>query len=159
VFREIPETISIRVSEHCPLAVLDMGRRFMLNTHGRIFKEYGPGDPGGLPLVTGIAYGDVSLGDDPLSPGMAAVVDALRISRVEGCVLPYDSIREIDVDTEMGITLYVWDGRKQIKLGLDGYKAKFKRIAKLLPHLKYNTRWRKFTAIDASNPDRIVVEL
>jgi cell division protein FtsQ len=159
VAREIPETISIAVTEHAPLAVLDLGRKFLLNTHGRIFKEYGPDDPGNLPLVTGIAYGDISLGDDALGPNMAAVLKVIQVSKAKKSALPYDRIKEIHMDAEMGITLYVWDNRRTVKLGLDGYAAKYERIRQLLPYLRQDKRWRTFTAIDANNPDRIVVQL
>jgi cell division protein FtsQ len=159
VAREIPETISIAVTEHAPLAVLDLGRKFLLNTHGRIFKEYGTDDPANLPLVTGIAYGDISLGDDALGPNMAAVLKVIQVSKAKKSALPYDRIKEIHMDTEMGITLHVWDSRRTVKLGLDGYAAKYERIRQLLPYLRQDKRWRTFTAIDANNPDRIVVQL
>ncbi len=159
VSREIPETVSIAVSEHVPLAVLDLGRKFLLNNHGRIFKEYGSRDPKDLPLVTGIAYGDISLGDDALSPGMTAILEVLNISKDKAGALSYGSIKEIRMDTEMGVTLYVWENRRKINLGIDAFAAKYERIKQLLPYLKRHARWSKFRAIDANNPNRIVVQL
>ncbi len=159
VAREIPGTIVIEVVEHSPLAVLDLGRKFVLNMHGRIFKEYGPQDPGNLPLVTGIVYGDISLGDDALSTNMAAVMQVLQSSRAKESPLAYGDIKEIHVDTEMGITLVAWENRRKIKLGFDGYEAKYRRLKQLLPHLRRDKTWRAFTVIDANDPDRIVVQL
>ncbi|MCK7508365.1 MAG: FtsQ-type POTRA domain-containing protein [Desulfobacterales bacterium] len=45
--REIPSTLRIRIREHVPAAVVDVGRKFLLNTRGEIFKEWEPADPGG----------------------------------------------------------------------------------------------------------------
>jgi cell division protein FtsQ len=158
VAREIPGTIRIEISEHQPLAVLDLGRKFLINTHGRIFKEYNPDDPRDLPLVTGMAYWDISLGDDALSPVMAALVEVLRISRTRNCAIAYPQIRKVHVDPELGVSLRVWEDQRLIKLGADDFDDKFRRIGKLLPYLKHTPQWRGFESIDANNPDRIVVQ-
>ena len=59
VRREIPSAIHIRVREHVPAAVVDMGRKFLLNEQGEIFKEWEPADPAGLPVVSGLKPADV----------------------------------------------------------------------------------------------------
>ena len=33
---------------------MDIGKRFLLNVQGEIFKEWEPGDPAGLPVVSGL---------------------------------------------------------------------------------------------------------
>lgn len=159
ITREIPETLGIHISEHTPLAIVDLGRKFLMNPQGRIFKEYGQKDPSNLPLVYGIEYGDISLGDDPLSPNMVAVLDLIEACKAKNSVLPLSSIKEIHMDAQMGITLKVWNAKRIIKLGRDGYRVKIEQVAKLLPHLERHRKWRNFNAIDANNPNRIVVQL
>ena len=158
VAREIPGTIRIDITEQRALAVLDLGRKFLINTQGRIFKEYNPDDPRDLPLVTGMAYWDISLGDDALSPEMAAVVDVLRISRTCTSAIAYPQIRHVQVDPELGVTLRVGEDQRIIKLGFSNFEDKYRRIGKLLPYLKHSPQWRGFESIDANNPDRIVVQ-
>ena len=158
VAREIPGTIRIEITEHQALAVLDLGRKFLINTHGRIFKEYNPDDPRDLPLVTGMAYWDISLGDDALSPVMAAVVEVLRISRTSDSTIEYNQIRNVEVDPELGVSLKVWEDQRLIKLGFAHFEDKYRRIGKLLPYLKHSPQWSGFESIDANNPDRIVVQ-
>ncbi len=159
VAREIPETIRIVISEHKPLAVVDLGRKFLINRKGRIFKEYGKNDPKGLPLVTGIAYADISLGDDALTEAMRTVVEVLHMSQKKKSIIPYVEIRKLNMDTQMGVTLRVWKEEREIKLGLSRFEYKYQRLKKLLPHLRYNKNWAGFRAIDVNNPDRIVVQL
>lgn len=159
VAREIPETIIIEIKEHAPLAIVDLGRKFLINTRGRIFKEHAPDDPAGLPLVTGIAYGDISLGDDALTAAMRAVLDVLHASRTRHNVLPYQQIQQVDIDPQMGITLTVWEERRKIKMGFTDYASKYNRLKQLLPYLKQRSDWRDFSAIDVNNPDRVVVQL
>ncbi len=159
VTREIPERISITIGEHAPLAVVDLGRKFLLNRQGRIFKVYQPKDPQGLPLVTGIVYADISLGSDPLTPAMEAVTTVLALSRYAGSALPYQEIKRVHMDQEMGISMQVWQDQRTIKLGFSNYQAKYHRLKQLLPHIKGKREWRNFNTIDVNNPDRIVVRL
>ena len=158
VAREIPGTIRLEITEHKALAVLDLGRKFLINTQGRIFKEYNPDDPRDLPLVTGMAYWDISLGDDALSPVMKAVVEVLRISRTRNSAIAYSQIRHVHVDPELGVSLRVWEDQRLVKLGFGDYEDKYRRIAKLLPYLKHSRQWSGFESIDANHPDRIVVQ-
>lgn len=159
VAREIPNTIRISISEHHALAVLDLGRKFIINNQGRIFKEHAKTDPQKLPLVTGIVYADISLGDDHLTPAMQVLMEVLALSKTKNSILPYHQIRKLHMDTEMGVTLGVWQEERKIKLGLSRYQYKYGQLKKLLPHLKYNPKWKGFQLIDLTNPDRIVVRL
>lgn len=159
VSREIPETIHIDIKEHACMAIVDLGRRFLLNQSGKLFKEYDRKDPRNLPVVTGIAYCDLSLGDDAQSPAMSQVLDVLRISRVKGSIIAYKEIRQVHWDPEMGISLTIWDDQRTIKLGLGEFEAKYSRLAQLLPRLKRNPNWRNFSLLDLNNPDRIVMRL
>ena len=159
VAREIPGTICIEITEHQALAVLDLGRKFLINTNGRVFKEYSPDDPRTLPLVTGIAYADMSLGEDALSPAMTAVVQVLQISQDQTSIIPFAQIQEVHVDPEMGVSLTVWQDQRRIKLGFAPFESKYQRIKQLLPYLRHSAKWQGFDTIDANNPDRIVVQM
>ena len=159
VSREIPGTICIEITEHKALAVLDLGRKFLIDTRGRIFKEYGPDDPQALPLVTGIDYADISLGEDALSSAMAAVVEVLQLSLARDSAVPYTRIQEVHLDQKMGVTLTVWEQRRRIKLGFSKFEAKFQRVGQLLPSLNNRREWQAFETVDVSNPDRVVVQL
>jgi cell division protein FtsQ len=159
VAREIPGTIRIAVSEHRPLAVLDLGRKFIINHNGRIFKEHAKSDPQALPRVTGVAYADISLGDDSLTPEMRVLLEVLALSKADRSILPYDQIRKVHLDAEMGVTLGVWKNERKIRLGLSRFEYKYRQLKKLLPHLKTDPKWKGFQMIDLTNPDRIVVRL
>jgi cell division protein FtsQ len=159
VAREIPGTIRIVISEHRPLAVLDLGRKFIINDHGRIFKEHAKSDPQTLPLVTGIDYADISLGNDRLTPALQVLLEVLALSKAEKSTLPYSQIHRLHMDAEMGVTLGAWQNEREIKLGFSRFEYKYRRLKKLLPHLKSNPEWKGFKMIDLTNPDRIVVRL
>ncbi len=159
VAREIPGVIAIEVVEHTPVAIIDLGRHFLINTKGRIFKEYKGDDPKDLPMITGIAYADISLGDDALSPALEAVLQVLQISRAKASAVPYGAIQRLHLDKQMGITLTVRPNQHKVKLGFGHFQAKFDRLKQLQPKLKHNRKWRRFQVIDLNNPEQVVVQL
>lgn len=159
VTREIPERIHIMIKEHTPFAVVDLGRKFLLNDQGRIFKEHKSSDPQHLPLVTGIVYSDISLGHDALTPAMDAVIQVLRMSRAKNCVISYTDIKKIQHDQEIGLEIHVGETHRTIKMGHAPYEDKYQRLKQLLPHIRRNSKWRQFETIDVNNPNRIVVKL
>ena len=159
ISREIPETIRIHIEEHAGVAIVDLGRKFLLNKRGKIFKEHGPQDPGKLPVVTGITYSDLSLGDDAQGPALTQVMDVLRISRTKDSAVAYKDIQQVRWDPEIGITLSVWNEGRTIKLGIGNFEQKYRRLKQLLPRLKRNPDWRNFNTLDLNNPDRVVMRL
>jgi cell division protein FtsQ len=158
VIREIPGCLQVYIEEQQALAVLDLGRKFLINAHGRIFKEYGAVDPEGLPVVKGIAYADISLGEDQLGPAMQAVLNLLKISRDKSRALPFAAIAEVLFDPELGIALTTRRGEQTIKLGRDQLEEKYGRLDLLLSYLQKNSQWGGCQMIDLNNPDRIVVK-
>jgi cell division protein FtsQ len=159
VTREIPETIGVQIQEHKPLAIVDLGRRFLLNSHGRIFKELGAGDPQNLPVITGIRYTDISLGDDSLSPAVNAVVKVLKMSKNTRSVVSYPHIEGVHYDQQLGITLISRDRQRAYRMGFAPFEAKYQRLAELVPRLTRSKQWKHYQSVDLNNPDRIVVQL
>ncbi len=157
VEREIPGTLHLNIEEHQPLAVVDLGRKFLINDRGRIFKELTDDDPGQLPVITGIAYPDISLGEDALGPAMQAVLVVLKTSRRQKDPSEYGNLAGIHYDAELGLSLTTREDQRTINLGKDRFKEKYTCLGKLLPYLNGDKQWREFKTIDLSNPDRIVV--
>ena len=105
VSREIPSGIHIRIKEHEPLAIIDINRKFLLNKQGRLFKEWAVGDPVNLPLVDGLAFSDLNIGDRPYSRPFNAVMTVLKLGRNKGSILTNKDIRKIVVDKDIGLTI------------------------------------------------------
>jgi len=157
VSREIPSGIQIRIKEHEPLAVLDLGRKFILNTHGQIFKEWQPTDSPDLPLVTGLDYVDIDPQGYATSAPFKAIMKVLNLGRQSGSVLPNDRIKKIAVDREIGITVYAFENARAIKLGYEDFAGKYGRLKNVLGYLKARPNDPDFESIDLVNVDRIVI--
>lgn len=177
--REIPDGIHVVIREHRPLAVIDLGRKFLLDDAGTIFKELAPREADNLPVVEGLRYADIELrpsvagaglpapllnrqpkaDQNPASP-FAAVVAVLRLGTPVDSIIPNRQLSRIVVDSETGITLETRKGPKTVKLGFQDYARKYTMLRRLLAYLEQHRpdKWRELEMIDLNNLDRIVVE-
>jgi cell division protein FtsQ len=168
VSREIPSGLSIWIKEHSPLAVVDVGKKFLINHSGKIFKTWDTSDPADLPVVRGLNVLDlppVSGQTNPSEGDIAhkrtapfkAVMKVLRLGRKQGSILPNRSISQIWVDRQIGLTLHAFDRIKTINLGYDDYDGKYHMLAKLFSYLKHQQSVSDFDYIDLNNLNRVVV--
>jgi len=157
VSRELPDGIQIRIQEQQPLAILDAGRKFLLNDVGEIFKAWEPRDPTDLPVITGLALSDVSVGGAPRSLPFAAVMEILQIQRDAEAPQLGSLIRQIRVDREMGLTLVGNDRVQSVCLGYSDYRAKYRRLERVLNQLPVAADFGEIDMIDLKNLDRVVI--
>lgn len=157
VGREFPNTLFIRITEHKPLAVLDLGDKFILNTNGLIFKTLEPDDSEILPIISGLSYSDIRTTRDTGSIRFVSVMEVFRLGEVSDSVIPNHLIQRIDVDRQIGLSLYTTDQEKIIKLGFENYSEKYGQLKKVIFQLKDQDIFNDYQFIDLINPDRIVV--
>jgi cell division protein FtsQ len=155
--RELPDAIAIRIREHLPLAVVDLGKRFVLNEQGEIFKERQPEDPADLPLISGLEFSDFGTAGRQRSAAFSAVMEALALGGSGGAGLPDTVLRAITVDREIGLTLHVSDRVQMIKLGFDDYALKFQKLKAVLAFLESRPELSGLQSIDLLNINRVVV--
>ena len=155
VARKIPSGIILRIKEHKPIAVIDLGKKFLLNEDGEIFKEKTATDTESLPLVKGLKFSDLSLSDVKRSPSFNAVMTVLKLGRKPESILPNSSITQINVDREIGLTVFAFD--KTIKLGYNNYPDKYERLEKVFYLAKNGPDFSDFETVDLNNLSRIVI--
>lgn len=162
VGREVPNEISIRIKEHKPLAIIDLGRKFLINDHGEIFKKLAASDPGNLPVIIGLEFSDLDVSGLDVSGksrniAFKAVMEVLQLGQKAGSIIPNRLLKVIMVDREIGITLYAFNGTQAIKLGYNNYPDKYERLENVLFYIEKGHRFSDFHSIDLNNLDRIVV--
>jgi|GEM_PF-518964 cell division protein FtsQ len=191
VRRELPSGIHIRITEHKPAAVLNISypcsailvpkprlgneklgngkecvRRFIVNIHGEIFKEWEESDPDDLPAVYGLGIADINVSGRPRSLPFDAVMEVLNIGRQAGSIIPTGAINRIQVDREMGCTIYTAEGWlnsdtpgqiNSVRLGYKDYAAKYRKLEILLSYLKEKQNIINIDSIDLNNLNRVVV--
>ena len=159
VSREIPKSIHIRIREHEPLAIIDMGRKFLLNRKGEIFKEWHRADPVSLPLVYGLTFSDLNVGSRPVNRPFKAVMTVLKLGLQSNSIIPNRNIKSIHVDKDIGLTVYADNRLGALKLGYGDYSDKYKRLEEVLAYLEKKEKIMAMKSIDLNNLDRIVVNL
>jgi len=157
VVRKAPNRLMIHITEHIPLALIDLGRKFIINTDGEIFKEKSVSDRMNMPVVEGLAYSDIQSPGKPNGLPFKAVMAVLRLGQKPGSVLSNRKIQKIHVDRQMGLTLYAFGDTAAIKLGYNDYPEKYLRLSKVLAFCRKGEGFRQLRAIDLNNANRIVV--
>ncbi len=185
VKREIPNGIRISIKEHTPVAVVDLGRKFLISAKGFIFKERESSDPENLPLISGLRYSDIKISskNNPYGIGqnrltktpagnqsglrqsdgdlLNAVMEILRLGQKEDSILPNDRIKQIRVDKDIGLTLtlYPLDTIREIKLGVNDFSDKYAVLKKVLNYIKSGKlkHFADYDSIDLNNLNRVVL--
>ncbi len=157
--RQLPDGIKITVTEQVPLAVVDLGRKFVINAEGDIFKKADTEDVERLPIITGLSYADLNESDHQADLPFKAVLSVLRLGSDPHSIIPNPMLRELHVDREMGLTLVAFDQALAIRIGYAGYPAKYKVLAQVLTYLDNQAEALKVDRIDLDNPERIVLNV
>ena len=155
--RKLPDTLSIFIKEQRPLAILDLGRKFVINTDGVIFKKWSPGDSNDLPVIGGLEFSDIDISGRRPSKPYQAVMSVLHLGRKKRTILPNHLIKKIRVDREIGITLYTSGNERVIKLGYTEFARKYRILEDVLAHLKNRPMFVDVDSIDLNNLNHIVV--
>jgi cell division protein FtsQ len=158
VVREIPSGLVIKITEHEPVAILDLGRLFIINEYGEIFKEADESDLTNMPVVKGLEYSDLNVEGESRSETLAAVMDVLKLNSKTGNMM-FDlfSVEEIKVDRDIGLTLHSKGPIKAVRIGFDDYAAKYQRLKDVFHYLDKKSKLKTIDSIDLVRADRIVM--
>ncbi len=154
--REFPSRLIIRVNEHEPLAVLDIGLCFLVDETGGIFKEAFPSEMGGIPIISGIGYRDWKRPGNSETKIYSAVISALDVIQKRRDVFSDRPVYELSVDHEMGLTFQTGGSVEAVHLGYGDYAKKIQRIARIFPRIEADNSIPEIKRLDAHNPDRII---
>jgi len=161
VSRELPSKIHIIIKEQKALAVIDLKRKFLINTNGEIFKEVSATDPDNLPIVSGLEFSDINVLEETRSLPFDAVMQVLKFGQNPNSLLPNTLIKRIHVDREIGLTIHApafASGMiSTIKIGYHDYPGKYAGLKNVLTYIKKRNEFSRLVSIDLNNIDRIVV--
>lgn len=158
VRREFPDTVIIEIKEHRPIAVVDMGQKYLMNINGELFKRWSPEDSVVLPVINGLTGTDIAF--SRMYPNIITdgVLDVLRLGSDFESVIPNRIVKRILVDRELGITLCVSENMKTIKLGHTDYQVKYENLKRALFFIDTSDYIQDFYTIDLSEVEKIVID-
>ncbi|MCF8067302.1 MAG: FtsQ-type POTRA domain-containing protein [Desulfobacterales bacterium] len=158
VSRELPDRISITVVEQEPLAIVCLGRKFIINKKGEIIKEHQETDNVSLPFIIGLEFSDINAPGEPRGNAFKSVMSVLSTGLKPESILDNKQIKRINVDREIGLTLYAFEQETAILLGYDDYPGKYEKLKKVLFYLNSRQDFADFNYIDLNHSNRIVVD-
>ena len=157
VSRQMPDTVTIAVKEHSPKLLVSLGRLYYLNDRGEPFKELDPGESPNLPIVSGFSE------DELLSPGPYTrkaigevfwLVDTLAARNDE---FRLDNVSEINYDPVRGLTMFTKSNGLEVKIGFGAYEEKFRRLGRVLAHLKLRGKYEGLVYLNLEASPRVTV--
>lgn len=154
--RIFPDRISIKIAERKPVAIILLDHLYYIDGQGVIFARVPKGHKIGHPVLTGLSLDDFKAHPDE---AWGLVSKALSLIRVieGGEVLSQTDISEIHLDKAFGLSIYTNDWAIEIKLGLDLYEAKWKRLERVWRYLRKGPLRPAY--IDCNYEKRVIVKM
>jgi len=152
VFRRLPDTITIRITEREPVALLNVKEIIGVDAEGVPLPHVGAAMVETLPIITGVDT-VTSLADSTVKSRLLAGLQLLgRISDESPAV--YNRISEVDVSTlsEMGITLI--DNGLEVIIGSDDWARKMPVLERVVSRISEGMEAR---AVDIRFGEKIFV--
>ena len=93
----------------------------------------------------------------PRSHAFRAVLEVLALGQKSDSVIPYRLIEGIQVDREIGLTIFTSDRIRAVKIGYNDYPNKYARLKDVLSYLRKRREFSHLESIDLNNLNRIVI--
>lgn len=164
VAKLMPDTVSIEVREHTPKLLISLGRLYYLNEDGQPFRELVPGEKTDMPIVTG--FGE----DELLNPGPAVKKAMEEIFWLVGALnqrndeFQLANVSEINYDVVRGLSIFtvmnkntVQETVLEVKIGFGAYDEKFRRLGRVMAHLKLNDKTKGLVYLNLEASPRVTV--
>jgi cell division septal protein FtsQ len=157
VYKTMPDTVTIEVVEHRPKLLVSLGRLYYLDDKGVPFKELEPGENPGLPIVSGFTEDELLSRSPGVKNSLNEVFLLLEVLALRSDEFRFDNISEINYDSVRGLTLFTKDDNLEVKIGFGAYEEKFRRLGRVLAHLKLHGRFAGLVYINLEAGPRVTV--
>lgn len=157
--RDYPRTVTVRVIEHEPAALADLGGLYYVDDAGKPFKKLGPGEDGDLPILRGVTRDDYVAREAEVEELFREALEALASYREAGLEKTAPA-SEVKVDRVDGLTLFCGKDAVAVKLGFKEYREKFGRLEQLLAELRSRGAHAEVIRLDnRTRPGWVAVQL
>jgi len=157
VSRHLPGRVTIHVVEREAGAIVAVPETYLAGRDGHIFKRLEAGDPGDLPVITGLT--SEAIAQDRVG-AERAIVRALDLANdyEHGPMAARSPLQEIHVSNGSELTLVVGKDGVAIALGLPPFRRKLDEAARIFSELEHRGAHASVVMLDdEARPDRVVV--
>jgi len=154
--RIFPRQVSIRIVERQPVAIVNLGYLYYLDTHGVVFKLLDGGDSLDYPVITGFDAAQLESGRQKDRLQLLEVVALVRElgSRSQ---FGLDKISEVHREAGGGLSVYTLEDGVRIRLGSNNYNEKLDRLERIYALLK--PKMKMLDYIDLNVDEKVIVRI
>ena len=157
--REYPRTVVVRVIEHEPAALADLGGLYYVDDAGKPFKKLAPGEEADFPVLRGVTREEYSAHEQEIEALLREGLDAVAAYRESG-LEQTAPVSEVKVDRVDGMTFFCGKEAVAVKLGLRDYREKFSRLDQLFAELSRKGARAEVIRLDnRTRPGWVAVQL
>lgn len=156
VERVFPRTVTIKVTEFTPAAIINHGCLYYVAQDGTVFKPLEMGEEINFPLLTGLEQKDILQNQDEtrlLLAGAVKLAESLR----RHSSFNLEKVSEIHIDPMQGYELMTLQGGVPVKIGFDDFEPKLARFERI--YYEIESRLPVTQYIDLNAADRVIVKL
>jgi cell division protein FtsQ len=156
VERVFPRTVTIKVTEYTPAAIINHGCLYYVAADGTVFKPLEMGEKINFPLLTGMEQKDILKNREEtrlLLAGAVRLAESLRSRKA----FNLEKLSEIHIDPMQGYELLTLRGGVPVKIGFDDFDAKLTRLERIYAELESRLSVTQY--IDLNAADRVIVKL
>jgi cell division septal protein FtsQ len=157
VSRVLPDGLLIAVTEYRPKALVSLGQLYYLDDKGRAFKKLDPGENPDLPIITGFSLDELISGGPLTKEGLAECFQLMDVLSERTDDFRLDAVSELNYDHDLGLTVYARRSGLRLRVGFGSYAEKFRRLGRVMAHLKLNGQAAGLSAIHLETPPRVVL--
>jgi cell division protein FtsQ len=152
VRREFPSRVVIEVEERVAKGIVVLGKLYLVDSQGFVFKELGEEEKVDLPLLTGLKQVDLA---SRAQSTRRRIQEALKLSDLMGrSALGLSEVRFSPVG---GLVLYPVSTRVPVYMGWGDWQGKLERLERVLA--VWRGREDRLAALDLSFRDQVVARL
>jgi len=159
VRRRLPSRYSIEVRERRAVALLAAGQLHVVSDEGQLFKALGPNDPVDLPVISGL---DPNLRMQDESAWSASLLSAVALLHEyqDAGLLRRESISEVHIETDGGLSLYLGTDATYVRLGKPPFRQKLERLREVMARLAQDKARAAYVYLDNQRRlDRVTARL
>lgn len=156
VERIFPRTVTIRVSEYVPVAMVNLDCLWYVAEDGTVFKRLEPGDKIDFLLLTGVTQKDILERPEETRQLLAGAV-TLQRELAGRKVFNLTKVSEINLNPADGYAMMTLNGGVPVRIGFDDFAVKLTRLERIYPELESRLSVTQY--IDLNGTDRVVVKL
>jgi len=156
VQRIFPRQLLINIEERQPVAIINLGYLYYLDSQGEIFKVLGAADNLDYPIVTGFDYTKAQEHNPEYAHQLRQIVGLLA-DLSQRKLFSLDQVSEIHFATRGGLSLFTLKGGVKVKLGYTDFSRKLDRLERIYTQLQPKLRLLDY--IDLNVDEKVIVRI